>query len=240
MKIIRFLSVTILLVFCIATMAVQSYADEFKGYPITEQNEEELSAFLGYHEWKSLSVDTEKAASIDAFAVSDESLCAIAIDSKIFVYKEDTVAACYYYETSGTFNLLFDGRKLVIHEVRGERLLFIDCDTGTMSLFDLEMEKFSSEQHMNFYKFGVNPRNGIVDGNGYYVTNQWQWMDGFTNSHEKLIFVQDGQEILLHESFTHLIWISLFAGSSVIAGLLLLFKLREYRQSKRDAQGETE
>lgn len=232
MKIIRFLSVTILLVFCIATIAAQSYADEFKGYPITEQSEEELSAFLENVKWARLPADTVPSGAIDSFAAADQSLCAAAMGDEIFIYAKDKVIACYRYDTYGTFKLLLDGKQLVIYEVRGNHLLFVDLDTGAMSLYDLEVDKADLELQSKFIYFGDTQRDATVDGNGYYVINHWKWMN-ITSSYEKLVYVQNGQETVLHESYANIGLLLFMVFTFILSILIFTFCFRKFLKNKQ-------
>ena len=221
MRIRHVASLIIIAFFCIIVMTGQTYAEEIDGYPIIKEDADELAAFLKYHQWEVLPVSTEKIGLIDSFATADQNLCAIQLDDKLFVISGEDTIACYYYHTEGTSKLLFQDGCLVVYEVRGSKLLFIDCVTGELSLYSIDVKAADLRLQAEFYKFGEIHSNKTVDGDGYYVTNHLSWTNQIFNSYEKLVLKQNGQEIVLYETHMHIVFFLCVCISTVIVAIVL-------------------
>lgn len=233
----HFLRLSIIIAFCLIIVAGKGYSAELNGYPIEMKEQAALDTFLSNHEWEILPVDTRKSGTIDSFAAADRSLCAIATEDKIFVYRDSAIVACYHYYTPGEFRLLFDDATLIIYEVRGADLLFVNMETDKLSLYDLDVEKADFDLQAKFYKFGLNQPVATVDGNGYYVTSNIPGVGEFIGNYEKLVYKQNGQEIILYETYMQTAFLVSNALIVLIAGIIMFFVLRKKQKDRVLSRG---
>ncbi len=223
----RFFRIGILSVLCVVLAIGYGSGAELNGYHIDERDPASLEEFLLYHKWERIPANMEQKANISSFAVADRSLCAIALMDQIYVYRDGTIVACYRYDTPGEYRLLFDGTYLVIYDVRGDTLLYVDTETEELTVYDLDVEKADLALQAEFYKFGQTQWDGTVDGNGYYVTSHIPVVGNFLGIYEELVFVLNGEEMVVYNTYVLTLCLALIVISVLIAGIVLADKLRK-------------
>lgn len=229
MNVQRFLRLSIIFAFCAILTTGWGNSAEINGYPIAKEDSAALDTFLLQHQWEILPTDTVQRGTINSFAAKDQQLCAIALGDIIFVYKNGIVDSCYHYYTPGSYRLLFDDANLIIYEVRGSKLLLVNLNNGELSLYNLEAESADYELQSKFYKFGKTHKDAIVGGYGYRVASHFPALGEIFGEYEYLVFKQNGQDIVLYETYAQTILFAFNVLIVLVAGITLFYILRKKR-----------